>query len=59
MTQYFPFADKHLQDQESERDGEEIHILLVIFFENYGIELLVIELADIVNDWVQSEFIVA
>ena len=59
MTQYFPFADKHLQDQESERDGEEIHILLIIFFENYGIEFLVIELADIVNDGIQSEFIVA
>ena len=37
MTQHFPFADKHLQDQESERNGEEIHILLVIFLDRKSV----------------------
>lgn len=59
MTQHFALSYQHLYHKQAQCYREEIHELLIIFFENNGLELFLIQLPYVIDDGIQSEFVVA
>ena len=59
MPSAAPLTYQHLDDEKGQRNGEEIHILFVVFLEDCGVELLVLETADVVDNGIEAELVLA
>ena len=59
ILKHLPLSYQHLYGQENECNGEEIHVLLVIFLEHNRIELLLVHILDFGDDGIQAEFLIA
>src|SRR5574344_719897 len=59
MSLRLPLANQHFQYEKCQCNSKEIHKLFVVFFKHHRLQFLVLQFTQVINDRIQSEFIIA